>query len=100
MTPVTRTVPLRRPVVIGFVTGFAMAFAATLLALVSALFEAVHPVLVPAALLLQPLADRMAGWNGLLNLVVAGTVNGAVYAVVFAAATVLLHRPRSASGQR
>ena len=100
MTTATRAVPLRRPVVIGFVTGFAMAFVATVLALVSTVFEAAHPVLVPAAPLLHPLADRMAGWNGLLNMVVAGTVNGAVYAIVCVAVALLLRRRRRGAGQR
>lgn len=75
---------IRRPAVIGFAVGFAMAFVATILALMFSAFETVTDVLVPGALLLQPLADSMAGWNGLLNLVLAGLVNGVVYAAVFA----------------
>jgi hypothetical protein len=100
MTSATRAVPLRRPAVVGFVTGFASAFAATVLALVSTVFEALLPVLVPAALLLRPIADRMADWNGLLTMLLVGTLNGAVYAVAFAAVAALLRIGRSGRGQR
>lgn len=87
----------RRPAVIGFVTGFLMAFVATVLALMFVLFERLEDVLVPGAWLLAPLADTMAGWSGLLNMVLVGAVNGAVYAVVFAlvgAALPAVRRPR------
>lgn len=82
VTTQTRDRALRRPALIGFVVGFVMAFVATVLALLLPLFETLHPVLVPGALLLTPLSDAMADWNGLLNMVLAGIANGAVYAVV------------------
>jgi len=56
----------------------------------------VYPVLVPASPLLRPLADRMADWNGLVNMVVAGVVNGAIYAGVFVLVAALL--PRGGAG--
>ena len=49
------------------------------------MFETLLPWLVPGAALLAPLTDRMADWNGLLNMVLAGIANGLVYAVVFVA---------------
>jgi hypothetical protein len=72
----------RRPALIGFVVGFAMAFVATVLALMSTFFERLLDLLVPGAALLGPLWDAMADWNGLLNMVLVGLVNGLVYAVV------------------
>jgi hypothetical protein len=73
----------RRPALIGFVVGFAMAFVATFLALMFTFFEGVVlDILVPGAALLGPLWDAMADWNGLLNMVLVGLVNGVVYAVV------------------
>jgi hypothetical protein len=72
----------RRPALTGFVVGFAMAFVATVLALMSTFFERVLDLLVPGAALLGPLWDAMADWNGLLNMVLVGLVNGLVYAVV------------------
>ena len=89
---------LRRPALTGFVVGFVMAFVATVLALLLPLFETLHPWLVPGAALLSPFSDRMADWNGLLNMVLGGAANGLVYAVVFAAAAVALgavRRPRA-----
>ena len=80
----------RRAVLIGFVVGFVMAFVVTVLALMSTLFERLEDVLVPGALLLSPLSERMAGWNGLLNMALAGVANGLVYALVVVAAAVVL----------
>lgn len=77
----------RRPVLIGFTVGFAMAFVATVLALLLPFVEGLHPFLVPGAVLLAPLHDRMAEWNGLLNMALGGVVNGAVYAAVFLGVT-------------
>lgn len=79
----TTTAGVRRAGVLGFVIGFVVTFVATMLALVAPLFEILHPVLVPAATLLSPLSDAMAGWNGLLTMVLAGVVNGLLYAVGF-----------------
>ena len=86
---------LHRIALVGFLVGFAMAFVVTVLALMSTLVERLEDVLVPGALLLSPLSDQMAGWNGLLNMVLAGLANGLVYAgvVVLAAA---VHRLRRA----
>ena len=95
MTTSTVDRDLRRPALIGFGIGFAAAFVVTLLALALPLFETLEPVLVPGALLLAPLADAMAGWNGLLNMVLAGAANGVVYAaavVVVAAALSVVRR--------
>jgi hypothetical protein len=89
----TKTAPRRRfprPVLAGFVTGFAMAFVATILALAIGILERVHTVLVPASVLLHPLAEHMADWNGLLSMTVAGVVNGLVYAAAFALVATLL----------
>ena len=85
-TPTRRTHSARstRPLVLGFVVGFAMAFLATVLALMFTLFERLEDVLVPGAALLRPLADAMADWNGLLNMLLVGLVNGVVYAAVLA----------------
>lgn len=85
----------RRVALIGFLVGFAMAFVVTVLALVSTLFERFEDVLVPGALLLSPLSDRMAGWNGLLNMVLAGVANGLVYAAVAATLAAVLHLRRA-----
>lgn len=90
---------LRRAGVLGFATGFAAAIVVTMLALMTPVAEAVHPVLVPAVALLGPLADRLAHWNGLLSMSLAGVVNGAVYAAVFVLAGVVTgRRPRRAGG--
>ncbi len=94
MSTHTRSRPLRRPASTGFLVGFAMAFVATALALVWQPAEAAHPLLVPASPLLRPVAEGMADWNGLVNMGIAGTVNGAVYAAVFAVGALLL-RPRA-----
>ena len=90
--------PLRRPAVLGFVTGFAMAFVVTALALMTPVAEAVHPVLVPAAALLRPVADRAADWNGLVNMLLAGTLNGLVYAVGFVVVAGLVGRGGTGAG--
>ena len=82
----------RRPALIGFVVGFVAAFLVTMLALVSVAFEVVHSFLVPAAPLLRPVADGMADWPGLVIMVIAGTVNGLIYAVVFVLGALVLHR--------
>lgn len=75
---------VRRPALIGFGIGFVMAFVVALLALVLNAVERAEDVLVPARVLLAPWSDPMASWNGLLTMVVAGAVNGLVYAAVFA----------------
>ena len=85
---------LRRPALTGFGVGFAMAFVATVLALMMPLFETLHPVLVPGAALLSPLSDRMADWNGLLNMTLGGIANGAIYSVVFVVVTLAVHAVR------
>ena len=88
----TRTVdrPIQRHALLGFVVGFAMAFVATVLALMFTLFEPLENVLVPGAVLLSPLSDEMSGWNGLLNMVLAGVANGVVYAAVFASVSAVV----------
>lgn len=86
---------LRRPALVGFVVGFVMAFVATVLALLLPLFETLHPWLVPGAALLSPLTDRMADWNGLLNMTLAGLANGAVYAAVVVVVTLALNAVRT-----
>jgi hypothetical protein len=83
---------IRRPALAGFAVGFVMAFVATVLALMSTLVERLEDVLVPGALLLSPLSDEMAGWNGLLNMVLAGVANGVVYAAVVTTVVVLRNR--------
>ena len=88
----------RRPALTGFLVGFAMAFVATFLALAFTFFERIHALLVPASVILRPLSDRMADWNGLLNMVLGGLVNGAVYAAVFTLVSAVL--PRRRRGQR
>ena len=75
----------RRPALLGFAAGFVAAFVVPTLALMSTFVETLEPVLVPGALLLEPLTDRMATWNGLLNLALAGVANGAVYALAVTA---------------
>ena len=50
--------------------------------------------------MLSPLTDRMADWNGLLNMVLAGTANGLVYAVVFVLVAALLGRGRAGQASR
>lgn len=92
----------RRPALLGFGIGFVMAFVATMLALVSTIFEALHGLLVPAAALLRPFADSMADRNGLLNMSLAGLVNGVVYALVFVlgAATISAARARRTGAAR
>ena len=82
----------RRPAVLGFVVGFLAALVVTMLALVTVVAEAVHPVLVPAAPLLRPIADRAADWPGLLNMLLVGTLNGAIYAAVSVLVALLLRR--------
>ena len=85
----------RRAALIGFIVGFVMAFVVTVLALMSTLFERLEDVLVPGALLLSPLSHRMAGWNGLLNMVLAGVANGLVYALVVGTVAAVLHLRRA-----
>ncbi len=94
MTAHART-QLRRPALLGFGIGFAMAFVATMLALISNVFELLHGLLVPAAALLRPIADAMANWNGLLNMVLAGLVNGAIYALAFVLGAATLKAARA-----
>lgn len=86
---------IRRPALVGFVVGFVMAFVVTVLALMSTLFERLEDVLVPGALLLSPLSDEMAGWNGLLNMVLAGVANGLVYALVVVGVAAVLRLRRA-----
>jgi hypothetical protein len=93
--PPRQPVAWRRPAIIGFVVGFVAAFLITMLALISVAFEVVHPYLVPAAPLLRPVADGMADWPGLVIMVVAGVVNGLIYAAVFVLGALVLHRGRS-----
>jgi hypothetical protein len=81
-TTADRTV--RRPALVGFALGFVLTFVVTLLALMLTAAERLEDVLVPARVLLAPWRDPMASWNGLLTMVVAGTVNGLVYAAAFA----------------
>jgi hypothetical protein len=75
---------VRRPALAGFALGFVMTFVVTLLALMLTAVERVEDALVPARVLLTPWSDPMASWNDLLTMIVAGAVNGLVYAVVFA----------------
>jgi hypothetical protein len=76
---------VHRAALLGFAAGFMAAFLVPALALMTTFVETLEPVLVPGALLLEPLSDRMAAWNGLLNLVLAGVANGAVYALAVTA---------------
>ena len=76
-----------------------MAFVATVLALLSTVVERAYPMLVPASSLLGPISDAMADWNGLLNMVIAGVVNGAVYAAVFVAVAALTRRVRASTAR-
>jgi hypothetical protein len=88
--------PVHRAALLGFAAGFVAAFVVPALALVTTFVETLEPILVPGALLLAPLTDRMAEWNGLLNLVLAGVANGAVYglAVIAVALAVVGRRQR------
>lgn len=90
--PATGTPSTGRPAVLGFVIGFVAAFVVTMLALVTVVAEVVHPILVPASPLLRPIAGFMADWPGLVNMLIAGTVNGAIYAVVFVLVAKVLRR--------
>lgn len=90
----TADAPGRRAAVVGFATGFVMAFVATIAALLTPVAEAIYPVLVPASPLLRPVAGAMADWNGLVNMLVAGAVNGSIYALVSGAAAVSIARAR------
>ena len=81
--PSSKPSSLRRPAVIGFATGFAMTFVAVVLALTTPAFEVLLPLLVPATVLLRPVAEVAADWNGLVTMLLTGVVNGAIYAVVF-----------------
>ena len=75
-----------------------LAFLVAGLALLFTVVERLEDVLVPGALMLSPLTDAMAGWNGLANMALAGAVNGVVYALVFvgvAAAAGAVRRPRA-----
>jgi hypothetical protein len=84
MTTQTAARTARRPALLGFAVGFVLTFVVTVLALLFTAVERIEDVLVPAAALLSPLSETMASWNGLAVMVLAGTVNGLVYAVVFA----------------
>ena len=86
---------LRRPALTGFALGFVMAFVATVLALLLPLFETLHPWLVPGAALLSPISDRMADWNGLLNMSLGGIANGSVYAAVVVVVTLAVNAVRT-----
>ena len=85
----------RRPALLGFGVGFLMALVATMLALMFNLFERLLDILVPGALLLGPLRDAMADWNGLLNMVLVGLVNGMVYAAAFVLVAAVVAGARS-----
>ena len=79
-----------RPALLGFAVGFVLAFLVTLLALLFPLFERLEDVLVPARVLLSPWSDAAAGWNGLLTMMLAGAVNGLVYAVALVGVTAVV----------
>lgn len=80
-----------------FALGFVLAFLLPMLALVLVPFEVLHEVLVPGRLLIPgPLLDAMAGWPGLVNLIIGGTANGLVYAIVAAAVVRIGRRMRRA----
>ena len=81
--------------VIGFATGFAMTFVAVVLALTTPAFEVLLPLLVPATVLLRPVADVAADWNGLVTMLLTGVVNGASYAVVFVGVVAVTRRRTS-----
>lgn len=89
----------RRPALLGFGVGVAMAFVATMLALMFNLFERLLDILVPGALLLDPLRDSMADWNGLLNMLLVGLVNGAIYAAAFVFVAAVVAGVRGRSGR-
>lgn len=88
--------PVGPPLLVGFALGFLGTFAATALALAFGPFERLLSVLVPARVLLRPLSDTFADWNGLVTMLVTGVVNGVVYALlavlVAAAVAAVRHR--------
>jgi hypothetical protein len=86
-----------RPVLAGFGVGFVLAFLVPALALLLPLFERLEDVLVPARVLLSPWSDAAASWNGLATLLLAGAVNGLVYAVAFAGAAAAANVVRRSS---
>lgn len=92
--------PVGPALLAGFVVGFLGTFAATALALLLGTFERLLSVLVPARVLLRPLSDVFADWNGLVTMTVTGVVNGAVYALLALLAVVLVAAARSAARHR
>ena len=92
---------MKRFTFVAFGVGFVFAFVMPMLALMFVGFEAVQRVLVPGLLLMPAeLTDAMAAWPGIVNLLVAGVANGAVYAAtaaMVALAARTLRRVRSVS---
>lgn len=77
----TRTWRPQRWLLCGLMVGVAITLPATFFALLSPAGEALHPYLVPSTELLRPLADVAATWPGILNVALAATVNGVIYAI-------------------
>ena len=80
----------RRWFLAGLLVGAAVPLPATVLALLLPAAERVAPLLVPGAVLLRPLSSAMAGWSGVVNLLLTCCVNGLLYG----AAAALLARVR------
>ena len=78
----------------GFIAGAVITMPATMFALLSPTGEALMPYLVPGAPLLQPLADMMAVWPGLLNMTLVSVANGLVYGALAGAVAMVLGRLR------
>ena len=74
-----RSMTTRRWASWGFIAGVAITWPAAALALLSPTGEALQPYLTPGPWLLQPVADTMASWPGLINVLVASVSNGLVY---------------------
>ena len=81
----------RRWFVVGVVVGAVVPVPATVAALLFPAAERVAPLLVPGAVLLRPLSSDMAGWSGLVNMLLVSVANGLLYG---AAAALLARVPR------
>lgn len=69
-----------KSVALASLVGFVVALVLPMVALAVADLETVQRVFVPGVLLMpEDLTDAVAGWPGLVNLLVAGVANGAVY---------------------
>ena len=76
---------MKRFTLVAFSVGFVLALVLPMLALMFVGFEAVQRVLLPGVLVMPAeLTDAMAAWPGIVNLLVGGVANGAVYAAAAA----------------